>query len=224
MSASQATLRQLLSAGVHIGHKTSAWNPKMRPYIYGERNGMHIVDLQQSAVCLQRALEVFRAAGRAGLRQLWLGPKDPFLESIVRTRARQAGAFTLSGRWVGGTLTNPVASRQILRLGGHLPDLIFCVDAHRHRTALREARIVDIPSIAVIDTDCDPDWATYIVPGNDESARAIDLYCALAVQATLDGLRERIGKVPDADATVSADRPARDHDAGVLQNDVKLHE
>lgn len=83
---------------------------------------------------------------------------------------------------------------------------------------------MDIPSIAVIDTDCDPDWATYIVPGNDESARAIDLYCALAVQATLDGLRERIGKVPDADATVSADRPARDHDAGVLQNDVKLHE
>ncbi|KAK4529414.1 hypothetical protein CCYA_CCYA01G0271 [Cyanidiococcus yangmingshanensis] len=196
MAASSATLRQLMAAGVHFGHRTTVWNPKMRSYVFGKRNGMHVIDLQQTATCLRRALEVFQAAGRAGLRQLWLGPKDPLLENIVRMRARQAGAFTLLGRWVGGTLTNPVESRQIRRLGGQLPDLLFCVDAHRHRTALKEARIVDIPTIAVIDTDCDPDWATYIVPGNDESARAIDLYCALAVQATLDGLRERVGNLP----------------------------
>jgi small subunit ribosomal protein S2 len=203
MVASQATVRQLLAAGVHIGHRATIWNPKMRPYIFGKRNGVYIIDLQETATCLRRALEVFRAAGRAGLRQLWLGPKDPLLENIVRTRAKEAGAFTLIGRWVGGTLTNPVESRQIYRLGGQLPDLVFCVDAHRHRTALKEARIVDIPTIAVVDTDCDPDWATYIIPGNDESARAIDLYCALAVQATLDGLGQRNGNVSEG-ALVSA--------------------
>ncbi|KAK4534514.1 hypothetical protein CDCA_CDCA02G0539 [Cyanidium caldarium] len=189
MSASSTVLQQLMAARVHLGHRTSVWNPKMKPYILGERNGIHILDLEQTVACLRRALLAFRAAGEQGLAQLWLAPKDPLLQEMVSRRAEEVGAFTLPGRWIGGTLTNAVESRQIRRFGGRLPDLLFCLDVHRHATALREARLVNIPTVAVIDSDCDPEQVTYPIPGNDESALALNLYCSLAAQATREGLQ-----------------------------------
>lgn len=191
MASAGTTIRELVANRVHLGHRTSIWNPKMSPFILGERNGIHIIDLDKTVACLLRALTVFRAAGENGLRQLWLAPKDPFLQEIVSTRAKEVGALTLPGRWIGGTLTNPVESRQVRRFGGRLPDLLFCLDVHRHATALREARLVDIPTIAIVDTDCDPELVTYPIPGNDESAQSVNLYCSLVGQAVKEGVENR---------------------------------
>lgn len=186
--AHEFSVRQLMNARVHMGHKASLWNPRMAPYILGERNGLHIIDLDQSVPLLRRALIVVSQLASSGGTFLWLGPRDVQKSRIVRRQAARAGAYTIDGhRWIGGTLTNPIESRQAEKFQYRLPDCVFVIDTNRHQPALREARQCGIPTVGIVDSDCDPSLVSYPIPGNDDGAHAIYLYCHLMRRAILTG-------------------------------------
>ncbi|KAI0558560.1 mitochondrial ribosomal protein S2 mitochondrial precursor [Gracilaria domingensis] len=177
-----------MDARVHMGHRTKLWNPKMAPYLLGHRNGMHVIDLDKTMEMLRRALISASHMAENDCTFLWLGPKDVQKGKIVEKQARKAGAFTISGaRWTGGTLTNPIKSNQAERFNYRIPDCVFIVDTLRHMPALREAKLCGIPTIGIADSDCDPELLTYPIPGNDDNAHAIYLYCSLMRLAILDG-------------------------------------
>ncbi|PXF45940.1 30S ribosomal protein S2 [Gracilariopsis chorda] len=184
----QYSVQDLMNARVHMGHRTKLWNPKMAPYILGHRNGMHILNLDVTATMLRRALIAASHMAENDCTFLWLGPRDPQKSKIVEKQARKAGAYTIDGaRWIGGTLTNPIKSNQAQRFNYRIPDCVFVVDTIRHMPALREARLCGIPTIGIVDSDCDPQFLTYPIPGNDDAALAIYLYCSLMKHALLDG-------------------------------------
>lgn len=184
----QYTIRDLMEAKVHMGHRTKLWNPKMAPYLLGSRNGMHVIDLDKSEPLLRTALLAVSQMAENDCTFLWLGPQDLQKSKIVETQAKKAGAFTIGGaRWIGGTLTNPIKSNQAQRFNYRVPDCVFIVDCNRHKPALREARSCGIPTIGIVDSDCDPSMVTYPIPGNDDGALAVYLYCSLMKHAILDG-------------------------------------
>jgi small subunit ribosomal protein S2 len=221
------TMRQLLEAGVHFGHQTRRWNPKMGPYLFGVRNGVHIVDLTQTVSLLHQALVATRDVAASGGRILFVGTKRQAQEPVMRS-AQRSGQYYVNHRWLGGMLTNwKTISNSIRRLRelegrlaegthgltkketlqltrerdkleralggikdmGGLPDLLFVVDTNKEAIAINEARTLNIPVVAVLDSNSDPDGITYPVPGNDDASRAINLYCDLLVGAVLDGLQ-----------------------------------
>ena len=221
------TMRQLLEAGVHFGHRTRRWNPKMAPYLFGVRNGVHIIDLTQTVPLLHRALVAARDVAAAGGRVLYVGTKRQAQEPIARA-AQRSGQYFVNHRWLGGMLTNwrtislsirrlreleaqlaegtqGLTKKETLRLTrerdkleralggikdmGGLPDLLFVIDTNKEAIAIAEARILNIPVIAILDSNSDPEGITYPVPGNDDASRAINLYCDLMVGAVLDGLQ-----------------------------------
>jgi small subunit ribosomal protein S2 len=227
MAIPSFTMRQLLEAGVHFGHQTRRWNPKMAPYLFGVRNGVHIIDLTQTVPMLHRALEATREVAAAGGRILFVGTKRQAQEPITRAATR-SGQYYVNHRWLGGMLTNwKTISQSIRRLReldariaegtqgltkketlqltrqrdkleralggikdmGGLPDLLFVVDTNKESIAVAEARVLGIPVVAVVDSNCEPDAVTYPVPGNDDASRAINLYCDLVVGAVLDGIQ-----------------------------------
>lgn len=182
------TIRDLMEARVHMGHRTKLWNPAMAPYLLGHRNGMHIINLDKTALLLRSALQAVSLMAENDCTFLWLGPKEPQKAKIVEKQAQKAGAFTIDGaRWIGGTLTNPIKSNQVQRFNYRVPDCVFVVDTRRHMPALREAKLCSIPTIGIVDSDCDPQMLTYPIPGNDDAAYAIFLYCSLMKHAILDG-------------------------------------
>ncbi len=220
------TMRQLLEAGVHFGHHTRRWNPKMKPFIFGVRNGVHIIDLQQSVPMLHRALQAVRDVAAGGGRVLFVGTKRQ-AQDIVAEHAKRCGMYYVNHRWLGGMLTNwRTVSHSIKRLrdleeqmeqdntgltkkemlnltreqeklertlGGikemaGLPDLIFMIDTNKEHLAIDEARVLNIPVVAVVDSNSDPVGVRYPIPGNDDAIRAVNLYCELASAAVLDGL------------------------------------
>jgi small subunit ribosomal protein S2 len=222
------TMRQLLEAGVHFGHTTRRWNPKMRSYIFGERNGVHIIDLEQTVPMLHRALESARDVVAGGGRVLFVGTKRQ-AGDVVAEAAKRCGQYYVNHRWLGGMLTNwKTISNSIKRLkelearlaeetvgltkkellglqrerekldrslGGikemaGLPDILFVIDTNKESIAIHEAAKLNIPVIAVIDSNCDPEGITFPVPGNDDAQRAIHLYCDLVAGAVLDGLQK----------------------------------
>lgn len=149
---------------------------------------MHIIDLDKTANLLRAALQGVSLMAENDCTFLWLGPKDPQKAKIVEKQAKKAGAFTIDGaRWIGGTLTNPLKSNQAKRFNYRVPDCVFVVDTNRHKPALREAKLCGIPTIGIADSDCDPCMLTYPIPGNDDNAYAIFLYCSLMKHAILDG-------------------------------------
>lgn len=173
---------------MHMGHRTKLWNPAMAPYLLGHRNGMHVINLDKTAILLRSALRAVSQMAENDCTFLWLGPKDPQKAKIVEKQAQKAGAFTIDGeRWIGGTLTNPIKSNQAQRFNYRVPDCVFMVDIRRHMPALREAKLCGIPTIGIADSDCDPRMLTYPIPGNDDAAYAIFLYCSLMKHAILDG-------------------------------------
>ncbi len=231
MALPEFTLRQLLEAGVHYGHQTQRWNPRMAPYIYGERNGIHIIDLTQTVPMLDAALQVVRDTVAKGGRVLFVGTKRQAQRAIADAAERSA-QFYMNHRWLGGTLTNwKTVSQSINRLKaidetmasgaegltkkerlglereqaklqaslggirdmGGLPDLLFVIDVNKEDLAISEARKLGIPVVAVVDTNCSPDGVDYIIPGNDDAARAIALYCDLISRAALDGMSAQMG-------------------------------
>ncbi|WCR09521.1 30S ribosomal protein S2 [Paracoccus stylophorae] len=231
MALPEFTLRQLLEAGVHYGHQTQRWNPRMAEYIYGERNGIHIVDLTQTVEMLDAALQVVRDTVAKGGRVLFVGTKRQAQKAIADAAERSA-QFYMNHRWLGGTLTNWKTVSQSIgrlkaideimaggaegmtkkeRLGlereqaklqaslggirdmGGLPDLLFVIDVNKEDLAIAEARKLGIPVVAVVDTNCSPDGVSHIIPGNDDAARAIALYCDLISRAALDGMSAQMG-------------------------------
>jgi len=220
------SMRQMLEAGVHFGHQTRFWNPKMAPYIFGERNKIHIINLEKSLPLAREACAFVKATVADGGKVLFVGTKRAARES-VRTNATNAGMPFVSYRWLGGMLTNYKTIRQSVKrlmmlekmseeggfdgltkkeilgltreqeklersLGGikemtGLPDVLFVVDVDHEDIAVREARKLGIPVVAVVDTNCSPDDIDYVIPGNDDAMRAIELYAAMVADAVLDG-------------------------------------
>ncbi len=224
------TMRTLLETGVHFGHRTRRWNPKMKPYIFTERNGVHIIDLQKTLTALEQAYKVVRETVANGGTVLFVGTKQQ-AQDVIAQEAQRCGMPYVNQRWLGGTLTNWRTIRQRIdyllelearrdrgdferltkrealqlqreidrlnaRLGGiktmrQLPNLLYVVDVQREATAVKEANILDIPVIAVVDTNCDPDPIDYVIPGNDDAIRAIRLITGLMADAVLEGVALR---------------------------------
>jgi len=247
MAMPSFTMRQLLEAGVHFGHTTRRWNPKMRPFIFGERNNVHIIDLEQTVPLLHRALEAVRDVAAGGGRVLFVGTKRQAADVLAESAAR-CGQYYVNHRWLGGMLTNwKTISNSIKRLkvledqlsqeeavgltkkellglqrerdkldrslGGikemaGLPDILFVIDTNKESIAIHEATKLNIPVIAVVDSNCDPEGVTHPVPGNDDAMRAINLYCDLISGAVIDGLqKEFIGTEAEAPDDVAGVAP-----------------
>lgn len=224
---SEISMKQLLEAGVHFGHQTSRWNPKMKPYIFGARNGIHIIDLQQTVTMFKDVEAVVRDLAASGGNVLFVGTKKQ-AQDAIREEAVRCGMFHVHNRWLGGTLTNfstirasidrlrkleemendpkivdALTKKEMLgltrekdkleqSLGGikamrKLPDAVFVIDPKQEEIAVKEARKLGIPVVAVIDTNCDPDMIDYKVPGNDDAIRAIRLFCSAMADAVLEG-------------------------------------
>jgi small subunit ribosomal protein S2 len=220
------SLRTLLESGVHFGHQTKRWNPKMKPYIFTERNGIHIIDLQQTVPLLADAHRFVTDLTARGGKVLFVGTKKQ-AQDIVEHEARRSNQFFINQRWLGGTLTNFVTIRSRLRvlkqlqgqaergefdilpkqeaatklkelerlertLGGmrdmtQLPGAVFIVDPKREHLAIHEAKRLGIPVIAITDTNCDPDDADFLIPGNDDAIRAVRLLAAGIADAAIQG-------------------------------------
>ncbi|MDX1506911.1 MAG: 30S ribosomal protein S2, partial [Woeseiaceae bacterium] len=220
------TMRQMLEAGVHFGHQTRFWNPKMAPYIFGERNKIHIINLEKSLPLAREACAFIKATVADGGTVLFVGTKRAAREAI-RVNAGRCEMPFVSRRWLGGMLTNYKTIRQSVKrlvaleamaeeggfegltkkeilglnreqdklersLGGikgmtGLPDVLFVVDVDHEDIAVREARKLGIPVVAVVDTNCSPDGIDYVIPGNDDAMRAIELYASMVADAVLDG-------------------------------------
>ena len=231
MALPEFSMRQLLEAGVHYGHQTQRWNPRMAEFIYGERNGIHIFDLTQTVPMLDAALQVVRDTVAKGGRVLFVGTKRQAQKAIAEA-AEKSAQYYMNHRWLGGTLTNwKTVSQSIQRLKaldetlssgadgltkkerlqmdreqaklqaslggiremGGLPDLLFVIDVNKEDLAIAEAKKLGIPVIAVVDTNCSPKGVDYIIPGNDDAARAIALYTDLMSRAALDGMTAQMG-------------------------------
>ena len=231
MALPEFTLRQLLEAGVHFGHQTQRWNPRMEEFIYGERNGIHIMDLTQTVPMLDAALNIVRETIAKGGRILFVGTKRQASTAIAEA-AEKCAQYYMNHRWLGGTLTNwQTVSQSISRLKsldekmtvgsegltkkerlgmereqsklqaslggitqmGGVPDLLFVIDVKKEALAVAEANKLGIPVIAVVDTNCSPSGIDYLIPGNDDAARAIALYCDLIARSALDGMTEQMG-------------------------------
>jgi small subunit ribosomal protein S2 len=224
-------MKELLEAGVHFGHQTRRWNPKMKPYIFGARNGIHIINLQKTVELFMATSNFVTNAVSEGHSVLFVGTKKQAQESIVEESER-CGMFYVSNHWLGGTLTNfQTIKKSIARLkelegmvrdeknlGGIkdmdvLPGAIFLVDPKKEHIAVREARKLDIPVIAIADTNCDPDDIDYIIPGNDDAIRAIRLICSKIADACIEGhnlAEERLRAEAELSKRAEADRKPED--------------
>ena len=225
------TMRQLLEAGVHFGHQTKRWNPKMKPYIFGSRNGIHIIDLQHTVRLFNRAYNFIVNTIASGGTLLFVGTKKQAQE-VIQQEAARGGQYFVTHRWLGGTLTNfrtvkgsierlktlekmaedgtfdRLGKKEVLMrmrereklekaLGGiknlnDVPSAIYVIDAKKEHIAISEARKLDIPVIAIADTNCDPDVIDYVIPGNDDAIRAIKLFTGKIADACVVG--GRIGR------------------------------
>jgi small subunit ribosomal protein S2 len=226
MAMPDVTLRGLLEAGVHFGHHTRRWNPRMAPYIFGVRNQVHILDLQQTVPMLDRALRAIREVVAGGGRVLMVGTKKAAADYVAES-AQRCGQYYVNHRWLGGMLTNwktiqgsikrlkqmderlggdiqGLTKKEILMLTrdkekldralggirdmGGLPDIIFVIDTVKEKLAIEEANKLNIPVVAVVDSNSDPNGITFPIPGNDDAIRAIHLYCDMVAGAVLDGI------------------------------------
>ncbi|WP_163850207.1 30S ribosomal protein S2 [Pseudooceanicola aestuarii] len=231
MALPEFSMRQLLEAGVHFGHQTQRWNPRMGEFIYGARNGIHILDLTQTVPMLDQALQVIRDTVARGGRVLFVGTKRQASLPVAEA-AEKCAQYYMNHRWLGGTLTNwKTVSQSINRLKaideqmehgaegltkkerlgmereqaklqaslggiremGGVPDLLFVIDVKKEALAIAEAKKLGIPVVAIVDTNCSPDGIDYIIPGNDDAARAISLYTDLASRAAIDGMTAQLG-------------------------------
>ena len=231
MTLPSFTMRQLLEAGVHFGHNTRRWNPKMETFIFGERNGIHIIDLQQTMPLLLSGLKILRDTTANGGRVLFVGTKRNASEKLAET-ATACGQYYVNHRWLGGMLTNwstvsqsirrlknletrlqteevnQLGKKEILQLNrekdkldltlggikemGGLPNILFVLDTNKEKIAVLEANKLNIPVVAIVDSNANPDGVDFPIPGNDDAMRAISLYCELAKSAILDGLEEEM--------------------------------
>ena len=200
--AVKINIRTLLEAGCHYGHQTRRWNPKMKPYIFGERNGIYILDLKQTVMDADQAYTFLKDTAAKGGRVLFVGTKKQAQEPIA-AQAERCGMPFINQRWLGGMLTNFVTMRSRIdrmeeleklqrNLGGvrdmkALPQALFVVDTKREEIAIREANRLHIPVVGLLDTNSDPDVIDYGIPANDDAIRSVNLMCELAADAVLAG-------------------------------------
>jgi len=243
MALPEFTMRQLLEAGVHFGHQTHRWNPRMGQFIYGKRNGIHIMDLTQTVPLLDAALNAVREVVAKNGRILFVGTKRQAAKAVAEAAERSA-QYYMNHRWLGGTLTNwQTVSKSIQRLKeldekfekgaegltkkerlgmereqgklqaslggiremGGTPDLVFIIDTNKESLAVAEAKKLGIPIVAIVDSNSAPDGIDYPIPGNDDAARAIELYCDLIARSALDGMAAAMGSAGfDIGAAVDA--------------------
>ena len=255
MALPDFSMRSLLEAGVHFGHQTHRWNPKMAPFLFGDRNNIHIIDLAQTVPLLHQALVAVRDVIAGGGRVLFVGTKRQASEPVAAA-AKQCAQYYINHRWLGGTLTNwktisnsirrlrqldemlagearGLTKKEVLNLSrerdkleraiggikdmGGLPDIIFVIDTNKETIAIEEARKLGIPVVAILDSNSNPDGIAYPVPGNDDAARAIQMYCDLVSRAVIDGISQsHIASGMDVGAEVepTADIPAGEAVAG----------
>lgn len=244
MALPDFSMRQLLEAGVHFGHQTHRWNPKMKPFIFGDRNNVHIIDLGQTVPLLSQALQLVSDTVAGGGRVLFVGTKRQASE-LVADAAKRSAQYYVNARWLGGMLTNwKTISHSIQRLRkldellasdaqgftkkerlnlererdkleralggirdmGGTPDLMFIIDTNKEAIAIQEAKRLNIPVVAIVDSNCNPDPIDYPIPGNDDAARAISLYCDLVAKAAIDGIARQQG-ASGVDIGASAEAP-----------------
>jgi len=219
------SMKQLLEAGVHFGHQTRRWNPKMKEYIYTERNGIYIIDLQKTSVLIDKAYDVVKDIVAGGGDVLFVGTKKQAQEAI-KSEAERCGMYYVSNRWLGGMLTNHKTIKERIKrlyeleemeangtfqllpkkevmglraemeklemnLGGikemeNLPSVMFVIDPKNEEIAVREAHLLGIPIVAVVDTNCDPEEVDYVIPGNDDAIRAVKLLAGMVADAVLE--------------------------------------
>ena len=225
MASTLVTMQQLLEAGAHFGHQTHRWNPKMKPYIFGDRNGVHIIDLSQTVPLFARALDFVQQTTARGGKVLFVGTKRQAQDPIAEA-AQASGQHFVNHRWLGGMLTNwktisnsikrlktleerlsgdaaGLTKKEVLQLTrerdklekslggirdmGGLPDVMFVVDTNKEELAIKEANVLGIPVVAILDSNSDPSGIAFPVPGNDDASRAIRLYTDAVAQAVSEG-------------------------------------
>jgi small subunit ribosomal protein S2 len=245
MSLPTFSMREMLEAGVHFGHSTRRWNPRMKPFIFGERNKIHILDLQQTVPMLHAALKAMSDVASRGGRVLFVGTKRAAADKVAET-ARNCGQYYVNHRWLGGMMTNwatvsqsirrlrdlearmesdevnQLTKKEVLQLTrerdkleltlggikemGGLPDMLFVIDTNKEAIAVEEANRLNIPVVAIVDSNAKPEGVDYVIPGNDDAMRAISFYCELAQAAVLDGLQTEMMKT-GGDAGASEQAP-----------------
>ena len=230
MAAPVVSMQQLIEAGAHFGHQSHRWNPKMKPYIFGARNGVHILDLSQTVPLMARALEFVSATVQAGGKVLFVGTKRQAQDPVAQA-ARQCGQHFVNHRWLGGMLTNwktisgsikrfkaleeqlsgdtaGLTKKEVLQLTrerdkfemslggirdmGGVPDVMFVIDANKEELAIKEANVLGIPVVAILDSNVSPDGIAFPIPANDDASRAIRLYCEAIAAAATKGNREAV--------------------------------
>ncbi|WP_126172327.1 30S ribosomal protein S2 [Altericroceibacterium xinjiangense] len=230
MAVPTVSMQQLIEAGAHFGHQTHRWNPRMKPYIFGARNGVHIIDLSQTVPLMARALDFVSSTVRSGGKVLFVGTKRQAQDPIAEA-ARRSGQHFVNHRWLGGMLTNwktisgsikrlksleeqlagdtsGLTKKEVLQLTrelgklemslggirdmGGIPDVMFVIDANKEELAIKEANILGIPVVAVLDTNVDPSGIAFPIPGNDDASRAVRLYCDAVAQAATQGRNEGV--------------------------------
>ena len=261
MNLPNYNLRQLLEAGVHFGHQTHRWNPLMDEYIYGSRNGIHIIDLTQTLTMLDVALNEIHKLVSKGGSVLFVGTKRQAQHAIAEA-ATKCAQYYINYRWLGGTLTNwNTVSNSILRLkdlegfdesqlslftkkerlniekehqklnlslGGikemkNIPDMLFVVDTNKEAIAIKEAKKIGIPVVAILDSNSSTDGVDFPIPGNDDASRAISLYCDLVSKTILDGMESHLGSagidLGETEAPSSEDLPEEKSSENDISND-----
>lgn len=236
--AVQINMKDMLEAGAHYGHQARRWNPKMKPYIFGERNGIHIIDLQKTAALFRKATDFLEKTTARGGHVLFVGTKR-MARDLVAEEARRSGMYFINHRWLGGTLTNLTTLRQSIHrlkridkmeadgtfekltkkevlnmrrereklernLGGikdmpGLPKALFIVDAHKESIAVKEAQRLGIPIVAITDTNADPNGIDFVIPGNDDSLKSIQLFVRTIADACIAGKQRSRDKGQDDD-------------------------
>ncbi len=243
-------MKELLESGAHFGHQVKRWNPKMKKFIFGERNGIHIVDLQKTLKGVEEAYNFLKNVAAAGGSVLFVGTKKQAQDAVTE-EAKKAGAFYVTSRWLGGMLTNyttvkksierlkkietmkadgtynVLTKKEVSQLENErekleknlcgikemktIPDAVFIIDPRKENIAVQEAKRLSIPIVAVVDTNCDPEDADYVIPGNDDAIRAIKLISSKMASATIEGKGTLAKKTQEAaDAAASQEKAARD--------------
>ena len=256
MAAPTVTMQQLIEAGAHFGHQTHRWNPRMKPYIFGARNGVHIIDLSQTVPLMARALDFVSATAQANGKVLFVGTKRQAQEPVAEA-ARMAGQHFVNHRWLGGMLTNwktisgsikrlktleeqlqgdtsGLTKKEVLNLTrerdklelslggirdmGGIPDVMIVIDANKEDLAIKEANVLGIPVVAVLDSNTDPTGIAFPVPGNDDASRAVRLYCEAFGEAANKNASNDPGvgemENPPAEAAAAEEPKADDKKAG----------
>ena len=245
------SMKALLEAGVHFGHQTRRWNPKMAPYIYTERNGIYIIDLQKTVKKIEEAYSFIRELAANGENVLFVGTKKQ-AQDAIKEEAERVDQYFVNARWLGGMMTNfktmrtridrlaqlrkmqedgtfaMLPKKEVIKLEGEieklekylggvksmkkLPGALFIVDPRKERNAIAEARKLNIPIVAIVDTNCDPDEIDYVIPGNDDAIRAIRLIVATMANAVQEGRQgESLAEAPaEAEETAGEEAPVEE--------------